>query len=117
MTRPGFALPRPGFALARPALGDQDTEPGDPEPLADDATVDLTAERAGAGVGEILDALESDLIGLQAVKTRIREIAALLLVDRARSRFGLSAGPRQREPRPRHGGLYLVPAGRSSAYG
>jgi hypothetical protein len=85
MTRPGFALPRPGPA--------QDTEPVDPEPLADDAIVDLAAERAGAGVGEILDALESDLVGLQPVKTRIREIAALLLVDRVRSRFGLSAGP------------------------
>jgi len=88
VTRPGFALPRPG-----PAPGGQDTEPVVPEPLADDATVDLTAERAGSGVGKILDALESDLVGLQPVKTRVREIAALLLVDRVRSRFGLSAGP------------------------
>jgi probable Rubsico expression protein CbbX len=85
MTRQGFALPRPG--------PDQDQAPAVPEPLADDATVDLTAERSGAGVDEILDSLESDLVGLQPVKTRVREIAALLLVDRVRSRFGLSAGP------------------------
>jgi len=90
---------RPGFTLARPGPGHQDqnqaqdTEPAGPEPLADDATVDLTAERAGVAVGEILDSLESDLVGLRPVKTRVREIAALLLVDRVRSRFGLSAGP------------------------
>jgi probable Rubsico expression protein CbbX len=83
MTRQGFALPRQG----------QDQDPAAAEPLADDATVDLTAERSGAGVDEILDALESDLVGLAPVKTRVREIAALLLVDRVRGRFGLSAGP------------------------
>jgi probable Rubsico expression protein CbbX len=85
---------RPGFTLARPGPGNQDQgqEPAAPGALADDATVDLTAERAGAGVDVVLDALESDLVGLRPVKTRVREIAALLLVDRARSRFGLSAG-------------------------
>ena len=88
MTRPGFVLPRPG-----PEVQGRDTEPAVPEPLADDATVDLTAERCGAGVDEILDSLESDLVGLEPVKTRVREIAALLLVDRVRGRFGLSAGP------------------------
>jgi probable Rubsico expression protein CbbX len=89
-------MTRQGFALARPGLGQgqgQDQEPAAPEPLADDATVDLTAERSGTGVDEILDSLESDLVGLQPVKTRVREIAALLLVDRVRGRFGLSAGP------------------------
>jgi probable Rubsico expression protein CbbX len=87
MTRQGFALPGPGPGQ------DHDQEPAAPEPLADDATVDLTAERSGAGVDEILDSLESDLVGLAPVKTRVREIAALLLVDRVRGRFGLSAGP------------------------
>ena len=38
--------------------------------------------------------LDKDLVGLQPVKKRIQEIAALLLVDRARQRLGLSA------PRP-----------------
>ncbi len=37
-----------------------------------------------------VDSLDVDLVGLTPVKTRIREIAALLLVDRARGRFGLS---------------------------
>jgi probable Rubsico expression protein CbbX len=56
-----------------------------------DDAVDLAAERADAGVDAVLDALDAELVGLVPVKTRIREIAALLLVDRARARFGLSA--------------------------
>jgi probable Rubsico expression protein CbbX len=55
--------------------------------------VDLTAEREAACVDAVLDALDAELVGLVPVKTRIREIAALLLVDRARSRFGLRAEP------------------------
>ena len=55
--------------------------------------VDLAAERAAAGIDGVLDSLDADLVGLVPVKTRIREIAALLLVDRVRSRFGLSAEP------------------------
>jgi probable Rubsico expression protein CbbX len=42
-------------------------------------------------VGPILKQLDDELIGLAPVKQRIREIAALLLVDRVRSRFGLAS--------------------------
>jgi probable Rubsico expression protein CbbX len=61
--------------------------------LAGDGPVDLAAERTEAGVDAVLDALDAELVGLAPVKTRIREIAALLLVDRARARFGLRAEP------------------------
>jgi probable Rubsico expression protein CbbX len=61
------------------------------EPLADGATVDLASERKVAAVDEVLDSLDRELVGLVPVKTRIREIAALLLVDRMRIRFGLAA--------------------------
>jgi probable Rubsico expression protein CbbX len=44
-----------------------------------------------AQVEDVLESLDHDLIGLQAVKTRIREIAAFLLVDRARRGVGLEA--------------------------
>ena len=37
--------------------------------------------------------LDRELVGLQPVKTRIREIAALLLVDRARRTLGLARRP------------------------
>jgi len=41
---------------------------------------------------ELLAQLDRELVGLAPVKTRIREIAALLLVDRARKARGLSTG-------------------------
>ena len=43
-------------------------------------------------VDEVLDKLDRELVGLKPVKTRIREIAALLLVDRMRKGMGLSSG-------------------------
>jgi probable Rubsico expression protein CbbX len=42
-------------------------------------------------VDNVLDALDRELVGLAPVKTRIREIAALLLVDSQRARFGLTS--------------------------
>jgi len=52
-------------------------------------TVDLRKEFAEAGIGEVLDELDRQLVGLVPVKTRIREIAALLLVERIRKRMNL----------------------------
>lgn len=59
--------------------------------LADDAPVDLEAEFQASNVQEVLDKLDRELIGLKPVKTRIREIAALLLVDRLRKQFALTS--------------------------
>ncbi|SHM14234.1 probable Rubsico expression protein CbbX [Paracoccus solventivorans] len=53
-------------------------------------SIDLRAEYEESGVREVLDELDRELIGLAPVKSRIRETAALLLVDRARARLGLS---------------------------
>ncbi|SEN57692.1 probable Rubsico expression protein CbbX [Paracoccus alcaliphilus] len=52
--------------------------------------VDLKAEYESSGVREVLDELDRELIGLAPVKQRIRETAALLLVDRARRDLGLA---------------------------
>jgi probable Rubsico expression protein CbbX len=60
-------------------------------PEAADEPVDLQAEFRDSHVGEVLDDLDRELIGLKPVKTRIRETAALLLVDRVRRRLGLTA--------------------------
>jgi len=54
------------------------------------AAVDLRLEYAESGVGDILSELDRELVGLRPVKQRIRETAALLLVDRARARLGLA---------------------------
>ncbi len=52
--------------------------------------IDLRVEFVESGVKDVLEELDRTLVGLQPVKTRIREIAALLLVDRARMRLGLT---------------------------
>jgi probable Rubsico expression protein CbbX len=60
---------------------------------SEEQTVDLQAAYEGAGVQEILEELDRDLIGLRPVKARIREIAALLVVNRARLQVGLDTAP------------------------
>jgi len=52
--------------------------------------VDLRREFEASGVAEVLRELDRDLVGLAPVKTRIREIAALLMVDKARRELGLT---------------------------
>jgi probable Rubsico expression protein CbbX len=59
--------------------------------LADDMQVNLEAEFEASNVKEVLNKLDDELIGLKPVKTRIREIAALLLVDRLRKQFALTS--------------------------
>ncbi|MEY3122810.1 MAG: hypothetical protein RI993_1635 [Pseudomonadota bacterium] len=57
-----------------------------------DTSIDLDAEFQESNIQEVLDKLDRELIGLIPVKTRIRETAALLLVDHVRKQLGLSAG-------------------------
>jgi len=54
--------------------------------------VDLSALSADSHVNDVLDELDRELIGLKPVKARIRDIAALLLVERARKQLGLNGG-------------------------
>src|ERR1700722_7697262 len=53
--------------------------------------VDLRREFDEVGIGEVLDQLDRELIGLKPVKTRIREIASLLLIERIRKRMNLTS--------------------------
>jgi probable Rubsico expression protein CbbX len=53
-------------------------------------TFDLRALLAESGVGAVLDELDRDLVGLAPVKLRIREIASLLVVDKARAELGVA---------------------------
>jgi probable Rubsico expression protein CbbX len=72
------------------------TEPDIPIASSADAPppdrVDLSALLVDSQVHEVLDELDAELIGLKPVKARIREIAALLLVERARKQIGLAGG-------------------------
>ena len=44
---------------------------------------------------DVLDQLDRELIGLKPVKTRIREIASLLLIERIRKRMNLTSEVRR----------------------
>lgn len=55
------------------------------------SAIDLQKEYLEVGIGEVLDELDRELIGLVPVKTRIREIAALLLIERLRKRMQLAS--------------------------
>lgn len=56
----------------------------------DTGLVDLNAAYQNSNILPILDDLDRELIGLKPIKTRIREIAALLLVARLREDQGLT---------------------------
>jgi len=68
------------------------TEVGTTQQGAKDDKVDLAQLFHDSNIQEVLDQLDRDLVGLKPVKTRIREIAALLLVERARKEMALSTG-------------------------
>ena len=51
--------------------------------------VNLKEDFQSSGVADILLELDNSLIGLEPVKTRIKETASLLLVDKAREKLGL----------------------------
>jgi probable Rubsico expression protein CbbX len=55
--------------------------------------LDLEAAYRASHVGEVLDSLERELVGLAPVKSRIRDIAALLLIDKLRRAVGLTSAP------------------------
>ncbi|WP_082933118.1 AAA family ATPase, partial [Mycolicibacterium elephantis] len=95
MTLQSAENPRSPFGYRRrPAPGPQrdgESDVPERETLPADAVVDLSVARRESGVEEVLAKLDGELVGLVPVKTRIAEIAALLLVDRVRARFGVSA--------------------------
>ena len=55
------------------------------------AGIDLRQEFNEVGIGEVLEQLDRELVGLAPVKMRISEIASLLLIERIRQRMGLTA--------------------------
>ncbi len=75
------------FSLSLRERADAHSAPGE------GARVDLHALLRDAKVQDVLDRLDQDLVGLAPVKKRIREIAAFLIVSRARSQMGLEAAP------------------------
>ncbi len=69
--------------------GQATTSPSTPLPAEPPRSVDEVL--AQSQVESVLAELDRDLIGLKPVKQRIRDIAALLVIDRLRQQFGLQA--------------------------
>jgi probable Rubsico expression protein CbbX len=105
---PGPVYRRAGAARRRLSASDRPPRPAVPaaavakpvrssrarrrkETLQPDSTITLAAERQAAGIDDLFVELDLELIGLVPVKRKVEEIGSLLLVDRARQRFGLSA--------------------------
>lgn len=64
------------------------------EPIeAGEPGIDLQSAYDTSGIHELLHHLDEELIGLKPVKARIREIAALLVVNRAREQMELQTTP------------------------
>jgi probable Rubsico expression protein CbbX len=56
-----------------------------------DGKADVQKVVQDARVHEVLDEMDRNLVGLKAVKRRIREMAALLVIDRLRNEMGLTS--------------------------
>ena len=83
MAAPLYSIP--GAAAALPAV------PLPPSELAAARTVNEVL--AHSQVEAVIDELDRDLVGLAPVKQRIRDIAALLVIDRLRANNGLRSQP------------------------
>ncbi|MCW2907443.1 MAG: CbbX protein [Actinomycetia bacterium] len=90
----GFAMPRPGPGRAgtngsaeQPGSGESPAGPA----LSADDTVELGEEQQAQRLSQMLEEFDREFVGLAPVKARVREIAALLLIDRLRQRYGLTS--------------------------
>jgi len=86
MTMPMYAIPGSAAATAAP---ERPVEAANTARLAGARSV--AAVLAESQVEAVLGELERDLVGLAPVKQRIRDIAALLVIDKLRANLGLAA--------------------------
>jgi len=79
----------PGSTAAPPATVAVEADAASAGALESARTVGAVLAQTQAGA--VMDELDRDLVGLAPVKARIREIAALLVIDKLRLNLGLSA--------------------------
>ncbi len=86
MGAPMYTIPGGAQPVAAPAADAPAVPAMDPSSMR---TVNQVLAQSQAGA--VMDELERDLIGLAPVKARIRDIAALLVIDKLRMNLGLQA--------------------------
>ncbi len=64
-----------------------------PNSEIDGTLVNIDEALRNSNIQDVLDELDRELVGLKPVKTRIREIASLLLIERLRKQMSLTTEP------------------------
>ena len=82
-------MAKPNKVLLLRLMNSSDGSDLEQSPSRVETTVDLRGSYEASGIKEVLDQLDLELVGLKPVKARIREIAALLVVNKARHLVGL----------------------------
>jgi probable Rubsico expression protein CbbX len=91
---PSFSEEEFSGKVVRPDKGAQSGSAVEEIDFADaisDGEADVQSVVRDSRVQEVLDELDQELVALKPVKQRIREIAALLVIDRLRDEMGLTA--------------------------
>jgi probable Rubsico expression protein CbbX len=87
MSAPSYTIPGVTAAPSSPAA-----EPAqEAAPLIDHSARSVAQVLAQSQVEEVLAELDRDLVGLAPVKARVRDIAALLVIDKLRINLGLTS--------------------------
>jgi probable Rubsico expression protein CbbX len=90
MAAPHYTIPGAAQPSAAVSAADAPPTPDAPAAIVDSLrTVNQVLAHSQAGA--VMDELERDLIGLAPIKARIRDIAALLVIDKLRMNLGLQA--------------------------
>lgn len=84
-------MSQPLYAIPGSVAGTASPEPVVPAGLAVSGACTVAELLSESDVESVFDELERDLIGLAPVKQRIRDVAALLVIDKLRMRHGLAA--------------------------
>ncbi|MEJ2273155.1 MAG: CbbX protein [Woeseiaceae bacterium] len=87
MNRPSYDIP--GVKAGTGATADDETAVGEDDARSDARTVAEVLEESQ--IEAVMDELDRDLVGLVPVKQRIRDIAALLVIDKLRMNLGLQS--------------------------
>jgi probable Rubsico expression protein CbbX len=91
LTAPLYSIPGSGSATVPPVPGADSNAPAVAEPNAQAPARTVSEVLAQSQVGAVIEELDRDLVGLAPVKARVRDIAALLVIDRLRMSLGLQA--------------------------
>jgi probable Rubsico expression protein CbbX len=92
MARPSYSIPGSthASAVAKADVAGQGGLPPAPAAAPADAARTVRDVLAESQIDAVMDELDRDLVGLVPVKQRIRDIAALLVVDKLRRNLGLA---------------------------